>query len=131
MLESHKEKHLELIKNVITRMAQNSFAYKGWMLTILTGVLVLSTQELKDGIHYVSIVPIIGFWGLDAYYLRQERLFRKLYDHVRQSETIDFSMNTSPFNDQVASWWSVLISKTIIWLYAPALALILAINFIG
>ena len=88
MLEAHKEKHLELIQNIITRMAQNSFAYKGWMLTILTGLLALSIQEINSGIHLISIVPIVGFWGLDAYYLRQERLFRKLYDHVRQCQTM-------------------------------------------
>lgn len=29
MSEANKEKHLELIQNVITQMAQSSFAYKG------------------------------------------------------------------------------------------------------
>lgn len=130
MSEASKDKHLELIQNVITRMAQNSFAYKGWMLTILTGVLALSIKELNGGIHYISIIPIIGFWGLDAYYLRQERLFRKLYDHVRQAETTDFSMNTSPFNKQVSNWFATLFSKTIFWLYVPALILVLAINYL-
>jgi len=54
------------------------------------------------------------FWGLDGYFLRQERLFRKLYDHVRKlpEEEIDFSMDLSHLN--VVSWFYVLFSKTLI-----------------
>lgn len=129
MSKENKEKHLELIQNIITRMAQNSFAYKGWMLTILTGVLAFSIQQINGGIHYISVIPIIGFWGLDAYYLRQERLFRKLYDHVREAKSTDFSMDTSPFSGQVSNWWVTLFSKTIFWLYGPALILTLTIKY--
>jgi hypothetical protein len=34
----------------------------------------------------VSVGPTILFWGLDAYFLYCERLFRKLYDRVRQRD---------------------------------------------
>ena len=41
------------------------------------------------------------FWGLDRYLLRQERLFRKTHNHVRMAEgdSVDFSMNTQPFEE--------------------------------
>lgn len=39
------------------------------------------------------------FWGLDGYYLKQERLFRRLYDKVRQidPDQVDYSMDVSGF----------------------------------
>ena len=42
-------------------------------------------------------MPVIVFWGLDAYYLLQEKLYRLLYDKVRQTEedNIDFSLNAT------------------------------------
>ena len=73
------------------------------MLTILTGAMAFSTQQVNKRSLYIGLVPIIGFGGLDAYYLMQERLFRNLYDHVRTTEKVDFSMNTSPFNKDVSS----------------------------
>lgn len=79
----------------------------------------------------VALLPALTFWGLDAYYLRQERLFRKLYDAVRKGTPTDpgmgpFSMDTSAFNGQVASWWRTCGSKKVAWLYGPMVAAILA-----
>ena len=52
---------------------------------------------------YLTYFPVFMFWALDAYFLRQERLFRKLYEHVRgaKGEQADFSMNTQPFEESV------------------------------
>jgi hypothetical protein len=38
-------------------------------------------------------------WYLDSFFLRQERLFRALYDDVRKKspESIDFSMDTKSY----------------------------------
>jgi hypothetical protein len=55
------------------------------------------------------MVPVLFFWGLDAYYLNLERQFRKLYDVILLEEkkpenerTIQrFSMNLQPIADQV------------------------------
>lgn len=112
-------------------MAHNSFTHKGWMLTILTGAVAFSTQQVNEGFLYIGLIPVIGFWGLDAYYLRQERLFRKPYDHVRTTEKVDFSMDISPFNKDMSSWWCLLFSKTIFWLYVPSLAVVLRINYLN
>ena len=46
-------------------------------------------------------------------FLRQERLFRKLYDHVRLADLVDFSMDTRPFEAEVAGTrvvaWCVIL----------------------
>ena len=37
-----KIRHLEMIQGVITRMSSNSFLLKGWAITVMAGVLVLT-----------------------------------------------------------------------------------------
>ena len=72
-----KIKHLEFVQNVITRMNSNSFQLKGWMITIVSALLALYASSNKLLYIFVAIVPVIIFWCLDAFYLKQERLYRK------------------------------------------------------
>ena len=74
----HKE--IDLIQGCITRMAQNSFLIKGWALTIVTVVLAL-TEKIVDSIYLclVILIPLMGFWYLDAFFLQTERMYRKMY----------------------------------------------------
>lgn len=124
-----KFKHMEMIQNTISRMASNSFSLKGWAVTLVAGIFALSSKDAEKAYFLVAYVPIVAFWGLDAYYLYQERLFRALYDHVRSMDDnkIDFSMSTAAkeFHNGKNTYWYCLISKTIIWFYFP-LALITA-----
>ena len=64
----------------------------------------------------MAYLPTAAFWLLDGYFLRQERLFRKLYDKVRVmgEDDIDFSMNTMPIDTAVASWLRVAVSRTLL-----------------
>ena len=78
----NKIKHLELIQSVINRMASNSFALKGWGVTLVAGIFVLAGKDADKLYFLVAYIPIIVFWGLDAYYLLQERLYCALYDKV-------------------------------------------------
>jgi hypothetical protein len=129
-------KHLQLIQGVISRLAGNSFSYKAWAITIVAALFALSAKEVKAQYLFVAIIPTIAFWGLDAYYLRQERLFRKLYDSIRKGLPNvlgdgPFSMNTKPFQDEVASWLGACFSRTIVGLYAPMLLIVLVVGIIA
>ncbi len=132
-MNEHTIKHLELIQAVVTRLAQNSFAYKGWAIIIVAAIFALSGKEAKPQYLLIALLPTVAFWGLDAYYLRQERLFRKLYDAVRKAAPTDlesgpFSMDTSPYNGQVATWWGTCWSKTIGWLYGPMALVVVGVT---
>lgn len=118
-----KIKHLEMIQAIIKRMASNSFMLKGWAVTLVTGIFVLSGKD-NDKIYYlVAYIPIIVFWFLDAYYLRQERLYRSLYEKVRalSDSEIDFSLKASPkeFNDEKNKYIRSFISLTEVLFYIP------------
>ncbi len=126
-----KLKHLEMIQAVITRMAHNSFLLKGWSVTISAAVLALLTGKPGSGWVVIALVPTLFFWGLDGYFLRQERLFRELYDHVRELEKddVDFSMDTRPYKDEVAGLCGVIFSKTLRAFYPPMVVVIILVAF--
>jgi hypothetical protein len=128
-MTDEKIKHLEMIQNIITRMAKNSFLLKGWTVTLLAGIFAL-VWEKGGFLHYLlAYIPVFMFWFLDAYYLQQERLYRGLYDEVRQSSTnILFSMSPPSTSTKSSYCYiNVLFSKTEVGFYVPLIVLITVI----
>ena len=63
-------------------------------MTALAAAMVLMARQDAPNPYLVLtlVVPIAGFWILDGYFLWQERLFRKVYDEIRQQDDTDFEM---------------------------------------
>jgi len=127
-MSESKHKHLDYIQAVITRMAQNSFAIKGWTVTLTIAVLAIDKAQPGKQFALLAYLPIVAFWILDGYYLNQERLFRHLFNDVRAKEeaNIDFSMNTKPFWEK-ENWLLTIFSKTLLTFYLPVVAITLVI----
>ncbi len=125
-----KLKHLELIQGVINRLAADSFRMKGWAVILVSALLVLLAREGRVEYTWIGFVPALVFWGLDGYFLRQERLFRDLYDRVRglSESDIDFSMDTGAFK---RTWWSATCSPTLIPFYCALILLVGLVLVIG
>jgi hypothetical protein len=113
-------------------MAGNSFLIKGWCITLVSGLLGLAANGKNPRFIIVVFFPAFMFWMLDAYYLRQERLFRKKYDEVGQlpEESTYFSMNISTVEKKVDSWLRVAFSKTLFLFYGSMVGAILVAAFI-
>ncbi len=106
--------YLQMIQSVITRMATNSFLIKGWSITVVAALGALAAAGKSELFVYLALFPTAMFWALDAYFLRQEKLFRRLWDRTRTIDTkIDFSMDTRPFNAEVDSTGQVAWSLTL------------------
>jgi len=129
-MNDNKLKHLEFAQGVINRMANNSFLLKGWSVTLVAAIFALATKDGNPGLVPVAYLPAIVFWFLDAYYLRQEELYRKLYDAVRMKkpEDIDFSLDASVFHNEVANYWAVMFSTTLRWFHGAILVSIIAVH---
>ena len=127
-----KLKHLEMIQSIITRLANNSFSLKGWTVIFIAAVLGFAIKESNPNYIPLVLLPIFAFWGLDGYYLRQEKLFRALYDKVRKldEQDINFEMDIYSTEDEVDSWRSVCVSRTILGFYGPILIVILILILI-
>ena len=126
--EFHEEKiaHLGFIQGVINRMGNNSFLIKGWTVTLVAAIFALASKDTNQNFIYISLVPIIVFWLLDSYYLRQERLFRKLYGKVAEGDkSYNFCMNTALVEGEVDSMHRIMTTKSIL----PFYGLIVVIMF--
>ena len=91
--------HLPLIQGVINRMGNNSFLIKGWTVTLVAAIFALAATGTNQHFILVALIPIIVFWFLDSYYLKQERLYRELYNDVIADYTkvAAFTMKTNKY----------------------------------
>jgi hypothetical protein len=130
--EERKLKQLDFIQLTITRMAANSFLLKAWAVTLIAGIFALAAKDSNQQFFLVAYIPVIMFWGLDAYYLYQERLFRKLYDDVRTKadQDVDLSLDISSFRTR-GGWLSAVTSPTLLVFYLTLAAAIVITLFAG
>jgi hypothetical protein len=125
-------KHLEFIQSTITRMANNSFLIKGWTITLAAAMFALAGKDSDISPALVALLPSLAFWGLDAYYLRQERLFRKLYEDickkVQRKQDIDvYTLSTKAYEKVTPSWFRALWSKPILFLHGTVVLTLLLV----
>jgi len=124
-----REKHLELIQGVINRMAGNSFQLKGWSVVLVSALFALAAKDMRVHFVFVAYFPAIAFWVLDGYFLRQERMYRRLYDAVRELRTesdSDFSLDASGYRDKVDSWLGTCLSDTLLIFHGMVLGVVVA-----
>lgn len=97
---------MDYVQSAISRMASNFFYLKGCNVTIIAAIAALSFKESDWRIYACALVLNIVFWFLDAYYLKQEKLFIELYykiSKINYDSLIDFSMDTSEFKEKVSA----------------------------
>ena len=130
----HKE--IDLIQACINRMANNSFLLKGWAISIIAVVLALADKTIDPAfLSSLVLIPLLSFWYLDAFFLRTEKMYRKMYEWVlekRKEDDITYLYNLNPhrFKEEVPSSWSVMWSITLRWFYGmPTLITLCVIVF--
>lgn len=118
----NKLKHLEFTQAVINRMDKNSFLLKGWCVTLIAGLFVLSNNNYDHTIIVYLIPPMFCF--IDGYYLSQQRKFIWLYNQARlkNNDEIDFDMETSGCSVFRCSWFSSIFSKVHFIFYGAIVA---------
>ena len=124
-----KLKHLEFIQGTVNRLSTNSFLLKGWTVVLVSALFVLSGSQANQKFTWLAFVPAIIFWGLDGFFLWQERLYRKLYDRVREksADEIDFSMDTRDFLNDVGGWLKAVFSMTLVPFHGVLVAAIIVV----
>ena len=130
-MEENKRVHLQMLQAVINRMAANSFLLKAWSVVLVTALFALATSDYEERFIYFAYFPSVAFCGLDGYFLWQEKLFRRLYDQVRELEPakVDFSIDTSAVSNGVSDWLAVVFSSTLIPFHGTVLLSILVVMF--
>jgi len=128
-MDDARLKHLEFIQQVISRQAGNQFLIKGWSLTVAIALAALNLKAMDWRVALVGLLPPAAFGWLDAYFLRQERLFRCLYNAAiaTNSAVPLLSMDTRPHKDEHSSWKSVLKSTPLQVLYTGSFLLAIGV----
>jgi hypothetical protein len=116
--------HLPMVQAVVARQAGNSFMVKGWALTLATAVNAYALELGRPGAALVGLLPLLVLAAADLYYLRQERLFRDLYEAVRTGagQSQPYAMDTLPHATDRSAYASVLRSPSI-WPFWSTLVL--------
>ena len=112
-------------------MAFNSFIIKGWAITLVVVALLLKGTNYQV---WIAFIPLLVFWFLDAYFLWQERLYRKLYEWVvnnrLNTDEYLFDMNAYRFKDTVQSRIRIMFSITLGWFYGSIAILVIGYSII-
>lgn len=74
-----RTEHLKLIQSVVDRLARNSFALKGWTVTVAAALLGFAAKDSERSFALLAMYVVVAFGLLDAYYLALERRYRALY----------------------------------------------------
>lgn len=126
--ELHKE--MDLIQACVTRMADNSFKLKELYVSLIAIVLTVMMSQAFE-LLMVSMVVLgvtVVFWGLDAFFLKMETLYRWKYEWVIEKRIAGeraYLYNLNPHNKNM--WLDInakndclgkfVFSKTLIPLY--------------
>ena len=129
-------KEIDLVQSCINRMAANSFDIKKWsvgIIAILAGLLKQNMLPYNCKIGALFLMVIIVFWGLDAFFLKTEKLYRKKYSWIiknRAEGNFSNLFDLNPYNkdmmlDKGAKMphlvW-VILSKTLFPFYTGLIA---------
>ena len=119
--------HLGFIQGVINRMGLNSFLAKGWTATLTAAVFALSDRKNDARFILIALLPVAMLWLLDAFFLHEEKLFRKLYEKVASGaiSSQNFSMDTRKVRKEVGSEIQVFFSKTLLLYYGTIVGALL------
>jgi hypothetical protein len=82
-----RNKTLDHLQGIITRLAGNSFSIKGWAITLSSALLGFALKDSKSvpELAYLALIPTVAFWILGGYYLAVERSVRGVYNSLATS----------------------------------------------
>ena len=127
-MTEEKKQHIGFIQDIITRMNTNSFQIKGWAITIISALFAIYASTKNESFLLICGIPILLFWGLDAFYLWQERLFRCIYENTIKEKSIiklyEMKIPKRCLIKRRNKYCSVLFSRTILAFYFTVTLLI-------
>jgi len=117
---------IKVIQDVIKRMASNSFSVKTWTITLIVATLLFKGSNNHI---FIAFIPLVAFWFLDSYYLKQERLFREVHNWITiyrlENDDKLFNLNPTPFNGKVQSIFRIMFSVSTLPFYGSILIMLM------
>jgi hypothetical protein len=119
-----KQAHLAMIRVIIKRMALGALLLKTWSFLIVAALLAVAANPARARFAWLGLFMAILFWAIDAHLLRQELLFTKLFERVRElpEAVLDFSLDTSPVDGEETAWRSVFFAQRLLLFHGAIIA---------
>jgi hypothetical protein len=118
-------KELEMIQGIINRIEKIPLLIKTWIIVLVVALLLKGNKYQA----FITFIPILVFWFLDAYFLRIGRLYRRLYDWVKdnrlKTEDFLFDLNYKRFAKEEQSILRIMFSITLSLFYGSIFILTL------
>ena len=96
MYSDDGRQYLQMMQDNIARMASNSANCKSWLMALISALFAIGASiDALQGWIFFTVVPVIMFWWLDAYYLKLERGMRN-----RQKLFINIVSNSTSTEDE-------------------------------
>ena len=131
--EEDQRHYIELLQDVINRMANNSANCKTWLLTIVAAVIALAaTTTVPADVLWILLGIDVLFYILDTAYLAQERKFRAVERKFINGESKIYSFGSDgevSGCEMVGKFLGSFISWSTLPLYGCIAAAILIIKF--
>lgn len=121
-----KRHHLALIRSITTRMFAGAFLVRTWSVLIVGALLAITENPEHARFAWLAVFMAIAFWMLEAFLVRERRLFLKIFHRVQnmKESELDLSLDTTPVRSEADAFRSVLFSKALLVHYGVVLALI-------
>lgn len=128
------QSYLTILQGVINRMAANSAGCKTWCIALVSAIILVVADQGQSKYVWISLVPIVLFFFLDAYYLGLERRFREQHNmfirkiHSGKMTLEDvFILSPSGGTKAVLTQTMRSFSSISVWPFYGLLALMLAV----
>ena len=97
-------------------------------MTLVAAIFLLVVRGANPQLALIAgLLSSITFWGLDAFYLREERKYRKLYDHVRKNSSKGedrYTLDAGPYENQVDGWLKTIVTPTVGLIHAVVVTVV-------
>lgn len=145
MYSDDGRQYLQMMQDNIARMASNSANCKSWLMALISALFAIGASiDALQGWIFFTVVPVIMFWWLDAYYLKLERGMRnrqKLFINIvsnstsTEDEYVAALFDFRTFNlDKPDKQAGLVSTKRVAWtesilpFYVPVLIVVLVIS---
>ncbi|MCT6518959.1 hypothetical protein GY03_16925 [Proteus vulgaris] len=135
MESNEKIAALQILQNIIDRMAGNSLQMKKWSITIIIGLIgiAITSKGISHKILFclLPFLVILPFSILDVFYLKKERSFTSAYNtisdldagnplninkYIESKKNTDGKKNTTDGKKNTETMWSIWLFYIPLWL---------------
>lgn len=101
-IDENRRAYLVLLSGVSARMSTYGLVIKGWGITLLAGLFVISRPQARIEIGAVLVAALALLWVLDGWIFGIEKIFRARYEAVRRhAAPADFALEPRHFDGEV------------------------------